>query len=56
LLGKIFFSTFASRSGGEDNKLKRWLSDKEGRIYFKIILAKEKKIATFAARFGRTES
>jgi hypothetical protein len=36
--------------------LKRWLSDKEGRIYFKINIAEEKKIATFAARFGRTES
>ncbi|MCX2495766.1 hypothetical protein OQX63_19895 [Pedobacter sp. PF22-3] len=53
---KDIFPTFASRSGGEGNKLKRWHSDKEGRIYFKLILAKEKKIATFAARFGRTES
>jgi hypothetical protein len=25
------------------------------RIYFKINIAKEKKIVTFAARFGRTE-
>jgi hypothetical protein len=36
--------------------LKGWHRDTESGIYFKINLAKEKKIATFAARFGRTES
>jgi len=36
--------------------LKGWLREIEGRIYFKINVAEEKKIATFAARFGRTES
>jgi hypothetical protein len=51
----LFFSTFASRFGGE-GWLKRWHGDKEGRIYFKINVADEEKIATFAARFGRTGS
>jgi len=40
----------------EVNKMKRWHSDTESEIYFKINIAKEKKIATFAARFGRTGS
>jgi len=30
--------------------------DKEGRIYFKINIAKAEKIATFASRSGRRES
>jgi hypothetical protein len=36
--------------------LKGWHSDTGSEIYFKIILAEAEKIATFAARFGRTES
>ena len=40
----------------EVNKLKRWHRDMESRIYFKINVADEEKIATFAARFGRTGS
>ncbi|MGQ7854324.1 hypothetical protein ACUN24_08730 [Pedobacter sp. WC2501] len=36
--------------------VKGWHRDKESGIYFKINVADEKKIATFAARFGRTES
>jgi hypothetical protein len=31
-------------------------SDREGNIYFKINIAGDEKIATFAARIGRTES
>jgi hypothetical protein len=33
----------------------RWRRGRESRIYFKINIAGEEKIATFAARFGRTE-
>jgi len=60
LLDKTFagqdnFSTFASRFGGR-GLLKGWLEEMWGRIYFKINVADLKKIATFAARFGRTES
>jgi hypothetical protein len=36
--------------------MKGWHGRSEGRIYFKINVAGEEKIATFAARFGRTES
>ena len=40
----------------EGFKLKRWHSEMESGIYFKINIAGAEKIATFAARFGRTES
>ena len=33
--------------------MKGWRRDKEGRIYFKINVAEEEKIATFASRSGR---
>jgi hypothetical protein len=36
--------------------MKGWRRDKEGRIYFKINIAEEEKIATFAALIGRTGS
>jgi len=40
----------------EGFRLKGWRSEMESEIYFKINIAGEEKIATFAARFGRTES
>jgi len=49
----LIFSTFATRSEGEGNKLKSWQWRKRSRIYFKIKLADSEKIVTFAARFGR---
>jgi len=52
----IIFLLLHPASEEEVNKLKRWYRDTESRIYFKINIAKEKKIATFAARFGRTGS
>jgi len=52
----IIFLLLHPASEEEVNKLKRWYRDTESGIYFKINIAKEKKIATFAARFGRTGS
>jgi hypothetical protein len=46
--------TFATRFG-EGVLNERWRRGRESRIYFKINVAGEEKIATFAARFGRTE-
>lgn len=36
--------------------MKGWHRDDESGIYFKINVAEEEKIATFAARSGMTES
>ena len=52
----IIFLLLHPASEEEVNKLKRWYRDTESGIYFKINIADEKKIATFAARFGRTGS
>jgi len=51
-VGALIFPTFASRLG-EGETLKSVQQGKESGIYFKINIAGEEKIATFAARFGR---
>ncbi|TFB28950.1 hypothetical protein [Pedobacter alluvionis] len=40
----------------EEVLIEGWHRDMESGIYFKINIAGEKKIVTFAARFGRTGS
>jgi hypothetical protein len=55
LQGQIFFLLLHPASE-EGVLVKGWLVDTESGIYFKINVVQEKKIATFAARFGRTES